>query len=126
MTDSSLHPNEHVPGFKTVWKAGDSGPRRAVTCPRCHKEMGSIGAGERVELLCRECLTIFLVEDQPDAPPKFTPLRKTIVVEDLGDSRLGDALRGKRPACFKFTTGDAIANIIIIILLFIAIALAIQ
>ena len=125
MSDS-LHSNEHVPGFKTVWKAEAAGPRQQAVCPRCNVEIGSVGQKEKVELLCRQCMTIYQGEGQGEDPPKLTPARKTIVVEGLGDSRLGDALRGKRPACFKFTTGDAIANIIIIILLFIAIALAIQ
>ena len=125
MTNPTLPPeDETVPGFRTVWAAKDAGPQQDVTCPRCDKVFGTVGEVEDKELLCRDCQTIYLVKGNPEGQPTAESLRRTVVVEGMSDSRLGDALRGIRPDAFKLTKGDIIANIIIMILLFIAIAIA--
>ncbi len=126
MGDFKQQASEYVPGFKTVWKAGDAGPQQEVTCPRCGVVFGSVGEVEQKELLCKGCQTIYGVKGNRGGQASAEPLRRTIVVEGMSDSRLGDALRGKRPECFGLTTGDIVVNAIIIVLLFIAIAIAIQ
>lgn len=124
MSDANPPTDECVPGFRTVWTAKDGGPRQDVTCPRCDEVFGTVGEAETKELLCRDCQTIYLVNGNPRGEPTAESLRRTIVVETTGDSRLGDALRGIRPACFGLTAGDMVFNAVLIILLFVAIAIA--
>jgi len=126
MTEIEPNPTDHVPGFKTVWTAKDAGPQQDVACPNCDKVFGSVGLSEQKELLCRGCQTIFLVKGSEEGEATAEALRRTIVIETESDCRLGDALRGKRPDFVKLTKTDIVFNLIIIIALFIAIAIAMQ
>lgn len=116
-------PPEHVPGFVTVWHAQDEGPPQDAVCPTCEIVIGSVGERGKTELLCRKCQTMFRVEGRPGGTPNMTAAgRRTLVGE--GDGRLGDALRGKRPAAWHYGTGDYVFQVILIILLFAAILLS--
>ena len=119
MADDTTHPDEHVPGFVTVWKAKDGGPRQEVICPRCDKAFGSVGENDETELLCRQCQTVYRVRGNAGGAPTLEAAGRRILVEE-GDGRLGDALRGKRPKDWNFSTGDYVFHIILLIALFVA------
>lgn len=124
MTTDETTPAQHVPGFVTVWEAQDLGPEQDVTCPRCQKVFGTVAERYEKELLCRDCQTVYKVKGCPEGTPSAESLRRQIIIE--GDSSLADALHGKRPKGWTYTTGDYVFQVLLLILLFVALALSIK
>lgn len=116
-------PTEQVPGFVTVWRAEDAGLAQEVTCPRCDTVFGSVGERSETELLCRKCQTVYRVRGTAGGTPTVEALGRRILVDE-GDGRLGDALRGRRPKDWTFSTGDYVLHVILIIALFVALAIS--
>ena len=123
MAEDAKEQDEHIPGFVTVWKAEDAGEPQEITCPRCDKVFGTVGEKTTTELLCRQCQTMYRVVGNPDGEPTVEQMGRKIIVAE-GDGRLGDALRGKRPTEWKFTTGDYVFQIMLVILLFVALMIS--
>ena len=109
-----------LPGFVTVWHSKDEGPQQDVTCPKCNKVFGTVGEKGEMELFCKQCQTVYFVKGNPDGEPAIEQKGRRIVIE--GSSRLADALHGKRPEGWEFSTGDYIFQIFLLILLFVALA----
>jgi len=86
---------ESTPGFRTVWRAPDVGPEQAVTCPRCHVAIGTVGERGKAQLFCTRCQTVYRAEGRAGAPPAVESIGQRVVIE--GENKLAQMVQGGFP-----------------------------